>query len=71
MTQFEGYLIRLKMELRKLGDDNAWNVANMIHEKYVLLKREPDMTDEELAILQKQFKEFAYERLANRSGSKS
>jgi hypothetical protein len=26
-----------------------------------------DMTDEELAILQKQFKEFAYERLANRN----
>lgn len=67
MTQFEGYLIRLKMELRKLGDDKAWKVANMIHEKYMLLNREPDMTDEELAILQKQFKEFAYERLANRN----
>lgn len=67
MTRFESYLIRLKMELRKMGYDDALTIANTIHESYLKLRREPDLTREELLELQRDFKESRNERLESRN----
>lgn len=71
MTRFEAYLIRSKMELRKLGYEEVFEIVDMIHEQYIKKRKEPDLTEEERLSLQREFKEYVYERLANRSGSKS
>lgn len=67
MTRFEAYLIRLKMELRKMGYEEGYQTVNTIHEQYLKLQREPDLTAQEQYELQREFKEYVYERRKNRN----
>lgn len=67
MTRFESYLIQLKMECRNRGYMEALAVANTIHEQYLKLRKEPDLTREELLELQREFKESRNERRKNRN----
>lgn len=66
MTQFEAYLIRLKMACRKQGYEEEYQIVNTIHEQYLKLQREPDLTAQEQFTLQREFKEYVFERRKNR-----
>ena len=66
MTQFEGYLIRLKISLRSNKMENELTIVQSIHDAYKKYLDEPELTDDEKSYLADELRRSEYERLQNR-----